>query len=80
MKAKTILALRRRFGLSQRAFWRPLGVAQSTGSRYETGERPLPAPVAQLLLIAYGGRGQFSRTLTRLRPYLEKYFTQELKT
>jgi len=46
------LALRRELKLSQSAFWHPLGVTQSGGSRYESGRRVLPS-VAMLLELVY---------------------------
>ena len=33
-------------GLNQSAFWAPLGVTQSGGSRYESTGRAIPTPVA----------------------------------
>lgn len=46
------LALRKYLRLNQRAFWAPLGVTQSGGSRYESGRR-MPPPVAMLLELVY---------------------------
>ncbi|OFZ94844.1 MAG: hypothetical protein A2Z44_05350 [Betaproteobacteria bacterium RBG_19FT_COMBO_58_11] len=46
------LALRHDLRLSQSAFWHPLGVTQSGGSRYEAG-RKMPPPVAMLLEQMY---------------------------
>ena len=46
------LALRRELNLSQCAFWHPLGVTQSGGSRYESGRHMLPS-VAMLLELVY---------------------------
>ena len=46
-------AVRAKLGLNQTEFWRPMGVTQSAGSRYESG-RNLPPPVQKLLLIAHG--------------------------
>lgn len=45
--------LRRQAGLSQKAFWKPLGVTQSTGCRYESGDLPLPPSVRILLVAVY---------------------------
>jgi predicted transcriptional regulator len=39
-------------GLTQAAFWRPLGVQQSVGSRYET-DIPIPHAVRILLVARY---------------------------
>ena len=41
-------------GKNQTEFWRPLGVTQSGGSRYESG-RVLPAPAAMLLVLREQG-------------------------
>jgi hypothetical protein len=41
-------------GLTIEAFWKPIGVTKSGGSRYETCERKLPDPVAKMLYTAYG--------------------------
>ncbi|WP_425425591.1 helix-turn-helix domain-containing protein [Uliginosibacterium gangwonense] len=38
-------------GLNQSAFWAPLGVTQSGGSRYESTGRTIPTPVALLLVL-----------------------------
>ncbi|MDR0588375.1 MAG: hypothetical protein LBG61_05340 [Burkholderiales bacterium] len=46
--------LRGSLGLNQSDFWIPLGVTQSGGSRYESGNRPIPKPIQMLLRIAYG--------------------------
>lgn len=39
-------------GLNQSDFWKPLGVTQSGGSRYEAG-RNIPAPVRKLIYLIY---------------------------
>ena len=44
--------LRQRRGLTQEQFWKPLGVTQSAGSRYESG-RGIPGPVRELLRLAH---------------------------
>jgi DNA-binding transcriptional regulator YiaG len=49
-----VLDLRASTGLSQKEFWSRIGVTQTTGSRYENGERRVPRPVQILLDIAYG--------------------------
>ena len=46
------LALRHNLRLNQTAFWCPLDVTQSGGSRYEYG-RKMPPPVARLLDLVY---------------------------
>lgn len=67
--AKTInvRALRKRLKLSQEAFWTPLGVTQSGGSRYESGRR-LTKPLQKLLTVRYGTATQVRAELARLRP------------
>lgn len=49
------LEIRKAKGLNQAAFWRPIGVTQSGGSRYEAG-RAMPKPVRLLLAIAHGDK------------------------
>lgn len=44
--------IRLKSGLNQHAFWTPLGVTQSGGSRYENG-RNVPKPVRHLLNLVY---------------------------
>lgn len=44
--------LRQLRGLTQDQFWKPLGVTQSAGSRYESG-RGIPAPVRELVRLAH---------------------------
>ena len=46
------LAIRRQLGINQLAFWGPLGVTQSGGSRYESG-RNMPKQVETLLRLRY---------------------------
>ena len=46
------LKLRNKLDLNQGEFWKPLGVTQSGGSRYETG-RNIPAPVQRLYWLTY---------------------------
>ncbi len=45
-------AKRQALGLEQKAFWEPLGVTQSGGSRYESG-RAIPRPVELLYAYVY---------------------------
>ena len=47
-----VLAIRRQLGINQLAFWGPLGVTQSGGSRYESGRR-MPKQVEVLLRLRY---------------------------
>jgi DNA-binding transcriptional regulator YiaG len=55
--AEAVAALRRRFGLSQAAFARELGVRQQTVSEWETGQyRPRGASARVLSLLAERGR------------------------
>lgn len=44
--------LRIKLGLTQAAFWSPVGVSQSGGSRYESG-RKLPASISTLLHLVH---------------------------
>ena len=46
--------IRRKLGANQTEFWSPVGVSQSTASRYENG-RDIPEPVQLLLALRYGG-------------------------
>ena len=45
--------LREKTGLSQRAFWEPLGVHQSSGCQYESSASAIPKPVRILLVARY---------------------------
>jgi transcriptional regulator with XRE-family HTH domain len=51
-KALNCFELRQQLGLTQTEFWRPLGVTQSAGSRYENG-RAVPRPVHELVRVRY---------------------------
>lgn len=59
-------ALRQRTKLLQGEFWKPLGVTQSGGSRYENG-RPIPEAVRLLALIAYGTDEEAQDAIDRVR-------------
>jgi transcriptional regulator with XRE-family HTH domain len=52
ISGKQALALRNRLGVSQRKFWKRLGISQSGGSRYECG-RAIPRTVYLLMELAY---------------------------
>lgn len=56
-------AVRARLGINQAEFWRPVGVTQSGGSRYESG-RAVPASVMALLVLRYGSPVQREKVLT----------------
>ena len=58
--------IRRKSGRNQSAFWGPLGVTQSGGSRYETG-RAVPKPVQILLTLAHGTEKEAAALFNRLR-------------
>lgn len=58
------IRLKRR--LNQTEFWTPLGVSQSSGSRFEAG-RPLPKTILTLLLIAYGTKQEADHIVKALR-------------
>ena len=57
---------RQKLGMNQTDFWRPIGVTQSGGCRYETG-RNIPMPVQLLLHLNYGTEAQAHALLTWLR-------------
>lgn len=59
-------AVRAKLGLNQTEFWRPMGVTQSAGSRYESG-RNLPLPVQKLLLIAHGKPNVSAKIVSTMR-------------
>lgn len=52
-----ITAFRKKNGLNQAAFWGPLGITQSGGSRYESG-RNIPKPVMALVVLRMGTKPQ----------------------
>ncbi|MDR0588633.1 MAG: helix-turn-helix domain-containing protein [Burkholderiales bacterium] len=54
-------------GLNQAAFWTPLGITQSGGSRYEGESRRVPKPIAMLLTIAYGSEKDCNELVKKLR-------------
>ena len=60
------LAARQDLGLNQTRFWRPIGVTQSGGSRYESG-RKLPQSIQALLLLAYGTEDEAAEVLAAIR-------------
>jgi DNA-binding transcriptional regulator YiaG len=70
-KTQSVRDQRKKLGLNQADFWRPLGVTQSGGSRYESG-RNLPKPVRLLLTLAYGSAGESTKTLAKLRQATRK--------
>lgn len=61
------LAMRKKTGLNQSAFWTRVGAGQSAGSRYETG-RSIPKATQMLLRLAYGTKAQAAKQLEALRP------------
>lgn len=63
--ADSVRELRKKLGLNQSDFWKPLGVTQSGGSRYESG-RAIPKPIQLLLEVVYGKSGE--KLLAELRP------------
>lgn len=66
-----VLALREKKQLSLRQFWYRLGIAHSSGSRYESG-RSIPVAVQYLLQLAYGTPKQANALLEQLRDGVEK--------
>lgn len=61
-----VVAMREKRRMTQSQFWSPLGVTQSTASRYEHG-RSIPRAVQRLLLIAYGTERQCQGAVDELR-------------
>lgn len=61
------LAMRKKTGLNQSAFWTRVGAGQSAGSRYETG-RSIPKATQMLLRLAYGTKAQAAKQMEALRP------------
>ncbi len=57
--------LRAKQGTNQTAFWSRVGITQSGGSRYENGQCYIPEPVAMLLDLVYGAKGE--ALLTKMR-------------
>ena len=51
-KIENVREMRKKLGLTQAKFWNPIGVCQSSGSRYEIG-RKIPDPVCELLRIVH---------------------------
>lgn len=47
-----VMLIRKRLGMTQQAFWEPLGITQSAGCRYETGS-PIPTPIRILVFVNY---------------------------
>ena len=47
---------RKKLDQNQTVFWGQFAVTQSSGSRYETGSRDIPAPVKLLLALKIAGR------------------------
>ena len=57
--------MRQKRSENQTAFWTRVGISQSGGSRYETGDSPIPESVAMLLDLVYGAKGD--KLLAKLR-------------
>ena len=60
------LKARKKSGLSQTEFWSPIGVKQSTASRYEKGDRGIPVHVQALLVIRYGTAKQHDNMINEI--------------
>jgi transcriptional regulator with XRE-family HTH domain len=71
-----IRSLRLKLGLNQTEFWRLVGVTQSGGSRYESGQRRIPKAVRVLLNSAYGDGSQLRAMVARAKRLLMR----ELRT
>lgn len=65
-KKINVKAIRAATGLVQGAFWRPLGVTQSGGSRYEAG-RAMPKPLRILVAIAVSKSPDCKALIDKLR-------------
>ncbi|MCF7843677.1 helix-turn-helix domain-containing protein [Candidatus Gracilibacteria bacterium] len=50
---KNLFAIRVKNGMNQTEFWGQFKIPQSTGSRYESGERPVPKYITALVRLAY---------------------------
>ena len=57
--------MRRMRGLTPTEFWEPLGVKQSTASRYEHGRIP-PDSVLALVVLRYGTADQKTNMLEQI--------------
>lgn len=64
ISGKEASALRASLGVSQKQFWKRLGISQSGGSRYECG-RALPRTVYLLMQLAYSSNPE--QSLKRIR-------------
>ena len=64
ISGKQAFALRVSLGVSQKQFWKRLGISQSGGSRYECG-RTIPRTVYLLMQLAYSANPE--QTLKRIR-------------
>lgn len=56
--AKECMDKRLAIGATLANFWGALGVAKSTGSRYESGQRGIPEPVRRMFRVVYLGKQQ----------------------
>ena len=66
-----IRAYRKERRLSQADFWVPLGITQSTGSRFESG-REIPGPIQILLNLALRREDKATTIVVSLRAALGK--------
>jgi transcriptional regulator with XRE-family HTH domain len=53
MKSEDVAALRTRLKMTQREFWKRVGMTQSAGCRYERGGRAIPNTMQMLITLAY---------------------------
>lgn len=60
-------ATRLKLRMNQTDFWKPIGVTQSGGSRYEAENRTMPKAVRIVLAITYGTPAQSSAVVASLR-------------
>ncbi|MDR0587421.1 MAG: hypothetical protein LBG61_00360 [Burkholderiales bacterium] len=66
-KAPDVRKMRLSTSLSQTDFWKPLGVSQSGGSRYELEPKRIPLCIQLLLTIAYGEERDGRAVVNNLR-------------
>lgn len=67
MDAIDVRSLRVKLGLTQAEFWKPVGVTQSGGCRYENGRR-IPGTVQTLITIIHAPLRAARRAVRKLRP------------
>lgn len=66
-----IKSLRVKLGMNQSQFWSRIGVTQSAGSRYESGDN-IPTPTQHILTVTYGTERQAAAAVKALRNWRRK--------